>query len=169
MYQGDYYQMMAQYNRWMNRKLYAICAEIPDAERKKDLGAFFKSLHSTLNHLLYGDKAWMGRFLGEPFKGASGEELYADFGELRSERDKTDALILDWSARLDADWLNRPFTYKSGIDGKTRTLPAWTLVTHMFNHQTHHRGQATTLMKQLGRDPGVTDIPWLPELDAVVA
>jgi len=168
MYQGNYYQMMAQYNRWMNRKLYATCAAIPDAERKKDLGAFFRSLHSTLNHLLYGDKAWMGRFLSDPFKGVNGQDLYADFGELRREREKTDDLILEWSGRLDTDWLNRPFTYKSGIDGKTRTLPAWALVTHMFNHQTHHRGQATTLIKQLGRDPGVTDIPWLPELDAVV-
>jgi uncharacterized damage-inducible protein DinB len=169
MYQGNYYQMMAQYNHWMNRKLYAICAEIPDAERKKDLGAFFKSLHSTLDHLLYGDKAWMGRFLNEPFKGVSGQDLYSDFGALRRERENMDELILDWSARLETDWLNRPFTYKSGIDGKTRTLPAWALVTHMFNHQTHHRGQATALMKQLGRDPGVTDIPWLPELNAVVS
>jgi uncharacterized damage-inducible protein DinB len=67
MYEGDYFQLMAQYNRWMNQKLYAVCAEIPDAERKRDLGALFKSIHGTLNHLLYGDKALMGRFVGEPF------------------------------------------------------------------------------------------------------
>ena len=78
MYEGSHFQLMAQYNRWMNRKLYAICAEIPDADRKKDLGAFFKSLHGTLNHLLYGDKAWMGRFLNDPFKGGvNGPDLYA--------------------------------------------------------------------------------------------
>jgi uncharacterized damage-inducible protein DinB len=60
----SYYQLMADYNHWMNQKLYAICAEIPDEKRKEDLGAFFQSIHGTLNHLLYGDRAWMGRFTG---------------------------------------------------------------------------------------------------------
>ena len=67
-----------------------------------------------------------------------------------------------------AAWLAETLQYRSNVDGITRVLPAWILVTHVFNHQTHHRGQVTTLMKQLGHDPGVTDIPWLPELKAVV-
>lgn len=169
MYEGDYFQLMAQYNRWMNQKLYAVCAEIPDAERKRDLGAFFKSIHGTLNHLLYGDKALMGRFVGEPFNiKVIGQELYANFEELRKAREKTDREILEWSRRLDPDWLKQPFKYTSNVNGKTRALPTWVLVTHMFNHQTHHRGQATTLIKQLGYEPGITDIPWLPGLEAVV-
>jgi uncharacterized damage-inducible protein DinB len=157
------YQLMARYNRWMNRKLYAICANIADADRKKDLGAFFKSIHGTLNHLLYGDRAWMGRFTGQPFVTVIGQELYADFAELRRERENTDAAILTWSENLDPQWLAADFTYTSSVDGKTRVLPAWMLVTHLFNHQTHHRGQVTTLIKQLGHDPGETDIPWMPE------
>jgi uncharacterized damage-inducible protein DinB len=169
MYPGTYFELMAQYNRWMNRKLYAVCAGIPDSERKKDLGGFFKSIHGTLNHLLYADKAWMGRFVGEPFQAAViGQDLYADFTELREERERMDQAIIDWAARLDKDWLERPFRYTSSVDGKTRVLPGWVLVTHMFNHQTHHRGQTTTLIKQLGHEPGITDIPWLPELNAVV-
>lgn len=63
MYDGDQNRLMAQYNRWMNRKLYAVCTEIPDEQRRKDLGAFFKSIHGTLNHRLYADKAWMGATL----------------------------------------------------------------------------------------------------------
>lgn len=169
MYEGDYSQLMAQYNRWMNQKLYAVCAEIPDAERKRDLGAFFNSIHGTLNHLLYGDKALMGRFVGEPFNiTVIGQELYANFEELRKARDKTDREILEWSRHLDPDWLKQPFQYTSNVDDKTRVLPTWVLVTHMFNHQTHHRGQVTTLIKQLGYEPGIIDIPWLPELEAVV-
>jgi uncharacterized damage-inducible protein DinB len=114
----------------MNERLYELCAGLPDTERQRDRGAFFKSVHSTLNHLLYGDRAWMSRFTG---------------------RD------LGWREPADE------FTY-TRIDGRTRTLPAWLLVAHMFNHQTHHRGQLTTLLSQLGVDPGATDLPWLPEL-----
>ena len=160
----EQFQLMARYNRWMNRKLYSICADIADADRKKDLGAFFKSIHGTLNHLLYGDRAWMGRFTARPYNvTVIGQELYTDFAELRREREITDAAILTWSKSLDPLWLAADFTYTSNVDGKTRVLPAWTLVTHLFNHQTHHRGQVTTLMKQLGHDPGDTDIPWMPE------
>jgi uncharacterized damage-inducible protein DinB len=169
MYDGSYYQLMAEYNCWMNQSLYSVCSEIPDEKRKQDLGAFFKSIHGTLNHLLYGDKAWMGRFTNNLFSVAAiGQELYADFEELRVEREKMDQQILEWSMKLDPVWLRQPFEYTSNVDGKHRVLPASILVTHMFNHQTHHRGQITTLIKQLGYEPGVTDIPWLPALNIVV-
>jgi len=161
---------MAAYNRWMNQRLYQTCASLADAERKRDRGAFFKSVHGTLNHLLYGDRAWMSRFTGRDlgWKGPA-DELYADFGELRAARAELDRLIEEWAARLDEGWLARDFTYTSRIDRRTRTLPAWLLVTHMFNHQTHHRGQLTTLLSQLGIDPGVTDLPWLPELSQLTS
>jgi DinB family len=87
---------------------------------------------------------------------------------LRAEREKTDRQILDWIKHLDANWLNQPFEYTSNVDGQRRVLPAWILVTHLFNHQTHHRGQVTTSIEQLGYDPGVTDIPWLPTTNAVI-
>ena len=168
MYEGDHFQLMAQYNQWMNQKLYAVCAEIPDADRKKDLGAFFKSIHGTLNHLLYGDKAWLARFTGKPIDVTIGKELFADYEQLQSARQKADQEILTWSKSLQPEWLKEPFEYFSQVDGKTRLLPTWILVTHLFNHQTHHRGQITALIKQLGFEPGITDIPWLPELNAVV-
>src|SRR5690606_24297416 len=126
------------------------------------------SIHGTLNHLLYGDKMWMGRFLNKPFKGAvMGQVLHESFDELRAEREPLDETICHWANRLDGDWLSAPFTFISGVDGKTRTATAWILVTHMFNHQTHHRGQLTTLIKQAGYEPGITDIPWMPELGIV--
>jgi uncharacterized damage-inducible protein DinB len=163
-YQTTAYQTMAEYNQWMNQKLYAICAEIPDAVRKEDRGAFFRSIHGTLNHLLVGDRIWMGRFTEQPFTAKVSDELYSDFAELQQAREMTDQHILDWASHLTDAWLQQDFTYISGIDRKTRTLPAWLLVTHLFNHQTHHRGQLTTLLNQLGYDLGVTDLPWLPSL-----
>lgn len=166
MYKGSYYQLMAEYNHWMNQKIYSVCAEIPDEKRKQDLGAFFQSIHGTLNHLLYGDKAWMGRFTNNPFSvKIIGQQLYADFDDLRRERENTDLQILEWVKNLDSNWLNQPNEYVSNVDHQQYILPTWVLVTHMFNHQTHHRGQVTTLIKQLGYEPGVTDIPWLPAIN----
>lgn len=111
----------------------------------------------------------MGRFSNNPFSVTLIEqELYADFDALRAEREKMDQQILEWSMKLDPEWLNQPFEYTSNVDGKRRVLPASTVVTHMFNHQTHHRGQVTTLIKQVGYEPGVTDIPWLPTINAAV-
>jgi uncharacterized damage-inducible protein DinB len=157
---------MATYNQWTNQNLYAVCAEIPDSERKKDLGAFFKSIHATLNHLLYADKAWMARFTGKPLDVTIGKELFSNYADLKKSRDEMDLDILAWSKSIQPEWLKEPFEYTSQVDDVTRVLPTWVLVSHFFNHQTHHRGQITTLIKQLGFEPGVMDIPWLPELNS---
>jgi uncharacterized damage-inducible protein DinB len=154
---------MARYNTWMNGKLYACCARLTDGERKQDMGAFFKSIHGTLNHLLLADRIWMGRFVGPPLMPASlAEELYADFDELSRERTKMDAEIEAYVARLtDAD-LAVDLRYQSVLYGP-RVTPMTAAIMHFFNHQTHHRGQLTTLLMQRGIDPGVTDLLALPD------
>ncbi len=86
----DYYRTIATYNKWMNQKLYAVCAEIPDGNRKSDRGAFFKSVHGTLNHILVADRIWLGRFTQAPFVAKLDGDLYSDFSELRSERERLD-------------------------------------------------------------------------------
>ncbi|MFI5215871.1 MAG: DinB family protein [Candidatus Limnocylindria bacterium] len=154
----------------MNERLYALCADLSDEERKRDRQAFFRSIHGTLNHLLLTDRLWLGRFREKPLSFARlDQELYADFGALRRERGETDAAITSWVATLSDAQLAAPFTYTSYSNPKLRTLPLWLPVTHLFNHQTHHRGQLTTLLMQAGRDPGVTDLMWLPGLEAISA
>lgn len=162
----EYTQTMAVYNQWMNQKVYDICADIPEQIRQQNLGTFFQSIHRTLNHLLYGDRVWMGRFLEQAFSAPDlGQNLYNNFEELRQERELTDQEIINWSQQISNEWLAQSLSYTSNIDKKNRILPRWILVTHMFNHQTHHRGQLTTLLSQLGYDIGVTDLPWLPSLN----
>ena len=161
----SYCRTMAEYNHWMNQKIYTVCAEIPDDKRREDLGAFFKSIHGTLNHLLVGDRIWLGRFTEQPFLAKLDQEICADFDELCREREATDLQIIDWSEQLTSEWLDQPFSFTSSSDGKTRVLPTWLLVTQLFNHQTHHRGQLTTLLSQLGYDLGRTDLPYLPSLE----
>ena len=163
----EYVRSMARYNRWMNGRLYEMCAALPDAERKRDRAAFFKSIHGTLNHLLLGDSIWMGRFLGRPYAATSlAQELYADFGELRGARESMDESIVDWARRLAQPDLERDLVFMSVVNPQERRYPMWFAVAHFFNHQTHHRGQLTTLMSQCGIDPGITDLLWLPESGA---
>lgn len=158
-----YARTMAAYNRWMNERLYESCARLSDAERKRDAGAFFKSIHGTLNHLLLTDRLWLGRFTGEPFAVRSlDQELYADFDELRRERAATDGAIDAWAASLkEADFAGE-LSYTTIANPAPKRDPFWLDVVHFFNHQTHHRGQLTTLLFQRGVDPGVTDLVWLP-------
>jgi len=157
--------MMASYNRWMNERLFGLCATLSDRDRKRDVGAFFRSVHGTLNHILLGDRLWLGRFSGHPFiVNSLDQELCSEFAELRGEREITDQEIALWAESLTSERLADPLTYVSFTNPAKRTYPLWVSVVHFFNHQTHHRGQLTTLFSQLGLDPGVTDLIWLPEL-----
>lgn len=159
----ELFHTLARYNRWMNEKIYEVCESMPDATRREDRGAFFGSVHGTLNHLLLADRVWLGRFRGEPFVVQSlGQELYADWVELREARCATDDAIEAWIATVAEAELQQPFEYVSIVDPQPRRLELWKVVLHFFNHQTHHRGQLTTLMNQLGYDSGVTDLLWLP-------
>lgn len=158
----SYSQLMAQYNQWMNSRLYTLCASLPEAELHMDRGAFFRSIYVTLNHIMYGDLAFLSRFTGNPSEVPElGTDLFGKFSILRVERLALDQRILIWSESLSPDWLAEPLTYTSKVDGKSRTIPRWVLVTHMFNHQTHHRGQVTTILSQMGLDVGATDIPFM--------
>jgi uncharacterized damage-inducible protein DinB len=161
----DYCRVLSRYNHWMNEKLYSVAERLSDAERKQDRGAFFKSIHATLNHVLLADRVWMARFTGAPLQsdwlGSGGvpaldRELYAGFQELRAERNKTDGEIEAWVLSLSAEQLSANFSYAR--KDVVYESPLWWGVAQLFNHQTHHRGQVTTLLMQAGHDPGVTDL-----------
>ena len=99
-------QLMARYNEWMNRRLYALCAELPDAELQRDRGAFFKSIYLTLNHIAYGDLAFLSRLTGTPASVPElGADLFGSFAALRREREALDARLLLWTASLTPPWL----------------------------------------------------------------
>ncbi|MES2939590.1 MAG: DinB family protein [Pseudomonadota bacterium] len=164
---ASYIQLMAQYNQWMNSRMFALCASLPDAELHKDRGAFFGSIYATLNHIAYSDLAFLSRFTGDPSVVPDpGVDLFGGFGFLKAQREALDQRLLAWSASLSPAWLAEPLTYTSKIDNRTRTIEKWVLVTHLLNHQTHHRGQVTTLLSQMGLDMGTTDIPFMPRFDS---
>jgi uncharacterized damage-inducible protein DinB len=161
----ELYQRMAKYNSWMTEKVYAAAGALSDADRKADRGAFFRSVHSTLNHILFADRAWMRRFTGTPYEiKGMGVDLYEDFPELKTEHLRMCEDISAFTGQLTADWLAGTLEWTSVTDKTARSRPRWLLVSHMFNHQTHHRGQVSTLLSQAGADIGVTDLPFMPDL-----
>ena len=157
-------QTLARYNAWQNRSLLAAADGLSDEARKLDRGAFFKSIHGTFNHLLLADRVWLGRFKGvvvsqalmAPGIRSLDQELYADFEELRRERVLTDNELSSWVSELTHERLAAPLVFMRR--GQRQESPLWGVVAHVFNHQTHHRGQITTLFMQQGCDPGVTDL-----------
>lgn len=166
MYDLNMLIVMAEHNRWMNENLYAACRRIPDPDRKRDLGAFFRSIHGTLNHLLLVDRLWLGRIRDVPFPIVSlDQELYVDFATLERERVRTDVELSTFVDRLDQTTLAEAVTFTSFIKKASVTLPLGLILIHLFHHQTHHRGQVTTLISQLGHDFGDTDLIYMPNAE----
>ena len=162
---NEQFEMLSQYNSWMNKNIFSICDSLSDDTRNKDMGAFFGSIHRTLDHILYGDKAWLERLRDGTYTPRDiNETLYLSWDDLKQERFIVDDEIDAWVRSLDENQLNQMHTYTSNVDGKQRSVPYWSLVHHIFHHQTHHRGQLTTLLSQLGIDFGSTDIPFMPGL-----
>jgi uncharacterized damage-inducible protein DinB len=164
MIDAKYCQLMAEYNQWMNEKLFRVCESLSEAALHQARGAFFKSIYLTLNHIAYIDLAFLSRFTGQPADvPLLGVDLFGGFNILRKEREQLDTRISQWSMGLTTEWLAQSLTYVSKVDGLERTVPQWILVTHLFNHQVHHRGQTTTLLSQEGVDVGATDLPLMPQ------
>ena len=144
------YQMFAGYNAWCNERLYAAAAKLSDADYRADRGAFFKSMHGTLNHLLVGDRIWMRRFTG---KGELPASLDADpvrrFRSPARSALAEDAGISRYVESLSDDDLGRKIRYRTfsnPADIEQVLAPA---LDHFFNHQTHHRGQAHALLSPI--------------------
>jgi uncharacterized damage-inducible protein DinB len=166
MIDAAYVQRMARYNRWQNQNLYGVADTLPDEERRRERGAFFGSVHKTLSHLLWADRIWMSRFtdVPPPEGGIPGSvTLYPDWDGLMHERASFDEIMIGWGDRLDPAGLEANLTWFSGALMREITKPKWLLVTHMFNHQTHHRGQVHCMLTQAGGKPHTTDLPAIPE------
>ncbi len=150
-----HFDMFAGYNAWANRRLYEAATGLSDAQYREDRGAFFKSVHGTLNHLLVGDRVWMHRFTGEGTPPARLDLiLFEDLAGLRAAREAEDRHIVDYVMGLDEGKLAGLIRYRRVTSPETVEQPLALALAHVFNHQTHHRGQAHALLTQLtGRAP----------------
>jgi uncharacterized damage-inducible protein DinB len=164
------FELVARYNQWMNARVYAAAAQLDEAQWHADRGAFFGSVAATLEHVLVADTHWLKRFaaafpglasldhvralpLPEPVRGIT----FPDFARLRNGREAMDAAIVDFTREATDDLYARPLRYVNSA-GEPHAKLSGLVLRHVFNHQTHHRGQVTTLFSQLGIDVGVTDL-----------
>jgi uncharacterized damage-inducible protein DinB len=155
----SYFLTLARYNAWANRRLYDACAALPEAEYMKARPAFFGSIHATLNHLLVGDRIWIARIEHKPNPKITLDQiLYGDLVALRVARQAEDDRLINVVGGLAERSLDRPLAYANAA-GRHQT-PLRLVLAHLFNHQTHHRGQVHGLLSQTKIDP--------PSLDLIV-
>jgi uncharacterized damage-inducible protein DinB len=162
----EHAQLMARYNRWQNGSLYGAADGLGDAARRQDRGAFFRSIHETLSHILWADRIWLSRFgaCERPEGGIGGSTaLHPDWQALKDARREMDKTIMDWAHGLDEAALSGDLTWFSGAANAEMSRPVWLLVTHIFNHQTHHRGQVHAMLTAAGAKPDDTDISMMKD------
>jgi len=155
---ATHFQMLARYNRIANERLYASCAQLDDAEYRKKRAGSFGSIHGLLNHILLGDRRWLGLFQnGERITPPLNQILYDDFSSLRSARAQEDARIETFFSGIDAAFWSRSFAYTNNR-GKDYVETAHVACSHLFNHQTHHRGQVHVMLSQTTVPPPSLDL-----------
>ncbi|MCA0031925.1 DinB family protein [Mesorhizobium sp. B263B2A] len=148
----QHFMMFAAYNQWANGRIYDAAADLDEEEFNRDVGAFFRSLMGTLNHLLAADRIWMKRFTGEgDAPTALDVILHRALPGLRAAREAEDRRIVDWVGGLSDKALSGRFTYMTVSDMRTVSQRLAPALDHVFNHQTHHRGQAHMILTVLGR------------------
>ena len=153
------FAMLAGYNAWANGRVYDAAAQLSDSAYRADRGAFFKSMHGTLNHLLVADRLWMRRFTREGDAPSRLDAiLFEEFLELRAARDAEDKRITAYVDALTEERIAAAFRYSTITNPREIEQPLGPALTHFFNHQTHHRGQAHAILTGLGREGPVLDL-----------
>ncbi|QNI03373.1 DinB family protein [Halomonas sp. SH5A2] len=166
-----HFALMASCNQWMNAKVYEAASKLTAAELSEERGAFFGSIFGTLNHIVVADTIWLKRFATHPSSTARtlavvidlpaperlDQIMFDDLDSLTAHRQWLDSVIINWVAALTDDDLSTTLSYRNS-KGIASTRRYSSLIYHFFNHQTHHRGQVSTLLSQAGLDIGVTDL-----------
>ena len=162
---NSYLRSMARYNRWQNGACYDAAANLSDEERKRDRGALFGSIHGTLSHIYWADRIWLSRFdLVEPpdVPNAQSASFITDFAELTALREELDAALIRFCDDYAAGSIKGGLTWFSGAVGREATAPLSVIFTHIFNHQTHHRGQVHAMLTAAGAATADTDLFLMP-------
>ena len=143
--------MMSKYNTWVNAHIFNLCSSISDSEYRLDRGVFFGSIHNTLNHILLVDRLWVTRLMGGEDKSIHSLDqiLYEDFEELQNAQIEGDQLLEKFADNLDDSGLAERINYQR-MDGRHASQTVQEILSTLFNHQTHHRGQIHAMLTQAG-------------------
>jgi uncharacterized damage-inducible protein DinB len=153
---------MAEYNTWANTRLYRMAAQLTDEQYRRDVGAYFGSMHRTLNHLLVADRIWLWRMtkIGDAPTRLDAI-LFEDLAGLSNARREEDQRLLEHLQNLTDTQLEGAIEYRT-TKGSAEKQSLREVLAHLFNHQTHHRGQAHTILTALGvQEPDSLDLLWM--------
>jgi len=152
------FSTLATYNQWANARLYAVVERLSEAQRNQDMKAFFGSIMATLNHILVGDLIWMARIekAGRVLESLDAI-LHTDYMTLNQDRQDTDVRIIKVMEAMTEQDINKRMAYKN-VAGQVCEDLTSEVLTHMFNHQTHHRGQCHAMLSQLGQEAPPLDL-----------
>ncbi len=162
---GQFLRMMARYNRWQNESLFGAAQSLSDDARRQTRGAFWGSIHGTLSHIYWADRIWLSRFDAADAPGVplSDSGIFeTDWNTLSAKRRALDAVILNWTASYPDGPISGSLSWYSGAAGRDVTAPLAVVLPHIFNHQTHHRGQVHAMLTVAGATPADTDIFLMP-------
>ncbi|MEY4548773.1 MAG: hypothetical protein RL685_4968 [Pseudomonadota bacterium] len=158
----EHFALMAQYNSWANTRLFRMAGQLSEEQYHRDVGAYFKSLHGTLNHLLAGDRIWLRRLTGAGVAPTRLDAiLYEELAGLTVARRAEDERLVSFVESLTDAQLEGPLDYRT-TNGTAQQQKLREVLAHLFNHQTHHRGQAHGILTTLGmKEPESLDVLWL--------
>lgn len=160
----SHFRKMARYNEWAGGLLFDAVQDIGN-DYARDCGAFFTSIHGTLNHILHVDRIWLSRVLGDEIKGFDlAAQLYPDYSSLRAARAQEDARIHRVLGDMSDDDMLREVSYHTSA-GQPFSTPLQTIFTHQFNHATHHRGQVHDMLTRMGHDAPPLDLIFFDRVD----
>lgn len=153
----DTIRLLVDYTRWADARMLGAVAPLTPDQLTRDLGSSLKSVRDTVVHIASAQWIWLSRWKGESPKGMW---TPTDYPTLSSIRDRWDPLreeLAGFIAEQTEESVKKPLAYKN-LKGEPMSYPLGHLMLHAVNHSTYHRGQVTTLLRQLGAPPVSTDL-----------
>ena len=161
----EHFRKMTRYASWANEHQMAACGELSPDELKRSVGASFGTIFGTLNHLLLADTLWLHRLKREPFTppASMAEEVWATFEALGQARTAFDKAFVEYLDLMPGEALEEDLTFASIALQREFTMPVNLILSHIFNHQSYHRGQISLMLRQAGHKPPGIDLLWYPD------
>jgi uncharacterized damage-inducible protein DinB len=145
------------YNYWARDRQLEACATLTEEQFQRPLGSSFSSLRDTLVHLVGAEWVWLERWNGRSPQSLPAVVELPTLAAITTLWIAVEQAMRDYLASLNEETLARPLTY-TNFTGQTWTYPRWRSLLHLVNHQTYHRGQVTTLLRELGKRPAPVDL-----------
>jgi uncharacterized damage-inducible protein DinB len=153
----EHVRLLFLYNQWANRRVIEACAALTEEQYLRGLGSSFTSVRDTLAHIYGGEWVWHERLFGRSHPGLPPASDFPDLAAVKQKLEKKDAQFIEYISNLTPADLDRVIRYRN-IWGEEMAPQLWQMLQHLANHGTYHRGQVTTLLRQLGAKPISTDL-----------